>query len=74
MTGQTPTSTFSREFLRKALATASEERHALAMEQTGRLMEPLQQDTELTRLTQDLSQRIEVLTAEIHGRIVERTT
>ncbi len=74
MTGQAPTSTFSPEFLREALATASEERQALAIEQTGRLMELLQQNTELTRLTQDLSRRIEVLTAEIHGRIVERTT
>jgi hypothetical protein len=33
-------------------------------------MELLQQNTELTRLTQQLSQRIETLTAEVHRRLV----
>jgi len=55
---------------REALAAAGEERQALALKQTARLMELLQQNTELTRLTQELSQRIEMLTAEVHGRIV----
>jgi uncharacterized membrane protein len=55
---------------REALAAASEERQALAVKQAGQLLELLQQNTELTRLTQQLSQRIEALTADMHGRIV----
>src|SRR5712691_7846030 len=55
---------------REALAAASAERQALAMQQTAQIMELLQQNTELTRLTQELSQRIEVLTAEVHRRLV----
>jgi len=55
---------------REALAAASAERQALAMQQTAQIMELLQQNTELTRLTQELSQRIEVLAAEVHRRLV----
>jgi uncharacterized membrane protein len=55
---------------REALAAASEERQALAVTQAGQIMVLLQQNTELTRLTQELSQRIEALTTEMHGRIV----
>jgi hypothetical protein len=33
-------------------------------------LELLQQNTELTRLTQEMSQRIESLTAEMHGKLV----
>ena len=55
---------------REALSAASEERQALAVKQTAHIMVLLQQNTELTRLTQELSQRIEALTAEMHGRIM----
>ena len=55
---------------REALAHASEERQAIAMQQSGQILELLQQNTELTRLTQELSQRIETLTAELHRRLV----
>ena len=55
---------------REALAAASAERQTLAMQQAAQIMELLQQNTELTRLTQELSQRIEVLTAEVHRRLV----
>ena len=55
---------------REALATASMEHQALVTKQTVQLLELLQQNTELTRLTQEMSQRIESLTAEMHGRIV----
>ena len=55
---------------REALAAASEERQVLATKQTAQIMELLQQNTELTRLTQELSRRIEGLTSEMHGRIV----
>src|SRR5512139_2509652 len=47
---------------REALAAASAERQALAMQQTAQLLELLRQNTELTRLTQDMSRRIEALT------------
>jgi uncharacterized membrane protein len=55
---------------REALAAANEERQALAARQTTQLMQLLEQNTELTRLTQDLSQRIAALTSEIHDRLV----
>ncbi len=55
---------------REALAAASAERQALAEQQTRQIMALLEQNTELTRLTQELTKRIEGLTAEVHGRIV----
>jgi uncharacterized membrane protein len=55
---------------REALAAASMEHQALVMKQAAQLLELLQQNTKLTRLTQEMSQRIESLTAEMHGRIV----
>jgi uncharacterized membrane protein len=55
---------------REALAAASEERQTLALQQAAQLLELLQHNTELTQLTQQLSQRIEVLTAEVHRRLV----
>ena len=54
---------------REALAAASEERQRLAVQQTEQIMELLRQNTELTRLTQELSQRIEALTVEVHRRL-----
>lgn len=54
---------------REALALASQERELVAAEQTQKLMELVQQNTELTAMTRDLSQRIENLTAELHGRL-----
>jgi uncharacterized membrane protein len=53
---------------REALAAASLERQEVASRQGERLLELLQQNTELTRLTQQLSARIEELTGEIHRR------
>lgn len=55
---------------RENLAAASAERQTLAIQQAAQIMELLQQNTELTRLTQELSQRIEGLTAEVHRRLV----
>src|SRR5262249_55939420 len=55
---------------REALAEASEERQTLAAEYTTKIMELLEQNTKLTTLTQELSERIEKLTAEIHQTIV----
>ena len=59
---------------REAIAMASDQRMALAAQNTERLMELLQQNTELTELTRQLSQRIEVLTLEMHGKILREDT
>ena len=57
---------------REDLARASEERQALAVEQTTKLVELVQQNTEMTELIRNLSQRIEALTSEMHGRVVAK--
>jgi uncharacterized membrane protein len=56
---------------REALAMASEQRQALAAQETGQLLELLQQNTKLTEMVKDLSLRIETLTTEMHGRLVQ---
>ncbi|GFE59446.1 DUF1003 domain-containing protein [Geobacter sp. AOG2] len=56
---------------REALALASEQRETLAAHQACQIMELLQQNTQLTELVRDLSQRIEALTTEMHGKIVQ---
>ena len=53
---------------REALAAASLERQEVAARQGEQLLELLSQNTELTRLTQKLTARIEELTGEIHKR------
>ena len=55
---------------REALAQAAEQREALAGQELARMIELLRQNTELTELVRDLSQRIEKLTVEMHGRVV----
>ena len=55
---------------REALATANEQRQILAAQQTVQLLELIQQNTQLTELVKDLSQRIEGLTLEMHGKVV----
>ena len=52
---------------REALATVAEQRQIVAAQQSGQIMELLQQNTELTELVKGLSQRIETLTVEMHG-------
>ena len=42
------------------------------MKHSEQLMELMQQNTELTKMTQDLSKRIETLTAEIYGQVVAK--
>ena len=51
---------------REDLARASLERQMLAAEQTATLVDLLKQNTALTELTHQLSQRIEQLSAEMH--------
>jgi uncharacterized membrane protein len=55
---------------REALAQASDERQSLAAKQTAQMLALLEQNTRLTQMTQELSQRIAELTDQIHRRIV----
>jgi uncharacterized membrane protein len=55
---------------REALAAASAEQLALATQLATQIMALLEENTTLTRLTQQLTKRIEGLTVEVHGRIV----
>ena len=55
---------------REAIALASEQRQAFAAQQTEQIVELLRQNTKLTELTKELTQRIEVLTLEIHGKFL----
>ena len=55
---------------REALALANDQRLALAAQHSEQMIALLRQNTELTELTQQLSQRIEVLTREIHGKML----
>ena len=61
----------------KALAEADaqhrEELATAALAQNAQLIELLSQNTRLTQLTQELSQRIEALTNQIHRKVVEAT-
>lgn len=55
---------------REQLAAAAAERMAIAEQQTHQLLQLLEQNTALTSLTKELGQRIEVLTLEVHTRVV----
>jgi uncharacterized membrane protein len=55
---------------REDLARASIERQEVATKQAAHILELLQQNTRLTEITQELSRRIEELTAEIHRRVI----
>ena len=56
---------------REELARASEERQANAAHQTAAMVELLKQNTQMTELIKDLTQRIETLTVEMHGHVVQ---
>jgi uncharacterized membrane protein len=55
---------------REAIAVANEQHLELSAQQTAQVMVLLQKNTELTELIRDLSQRIETLTIEMHGKFV----
>lgn len=57
---------------REDLAHASEERQLLAAKQTAVMVDLLRQNTQLTELTKELSQRIEQLTVEMHDKVVQK--
>ncbi len=54
---------------REDLALASEQRQALAAEQSSLLVELMRQNTDLTEITRKLTERVEALTLEIHQRM-----
>ncbi|MEI7652435.1 MAG: DUF1003 domain-containing protein [Verrucomicrobiota bacterium] len=56
---------------REDLAKASEERQILAAKENAVLAELLKQNTQLTQITQKLTERIEALTEEMHRKVVE---
>lgn len=51
---------------REALALASEERELFVSKQSSELLELMEQNTRLTEITKELSERIESLTKQIH--------
>lgn len=55
---------------REAIATASAQREITAAEQTTRIVDLLEQNTQLTQLTRELGERIEALTREVHERMM----
>ena len=57
---------------REAIAAASHDRIEFATRQSAQLIELVEQNTRLTALTQELSERIEKLTAEVHAVVVAR--
>jgi uncharacterized membrane protein len=59
---------------REALAAASEQRQIIAAQQAAQLVELMKQNTELTELTRDLSERIEKMTSEMHGKVIARSS
>ncbi len=56
---------------REALADASEQRQLLAAKETEQLIALMNQNTQLTQLVKDLTQRIEALTIEMHSKVIK---
>lgn len=56
---------------REDLALASQEREVLAAQETARLLELMRQNTEITEMVQQLSQRIETLTNDLHRQLLK---
>ena len=59
---------------REALHSASEERAALAANQTALLVEMLRQNTQLTETVKALTEHVEALTVEVHKMVVNSGT
>ena len=58
---------------REALAVINAERQEIAAQTTVQMMALLQQNTELTTLTKQLSERIEMLAAELHQKLLQES-
>jgi len=57
---------------REDIAKASDERQALAAQQTILLVDMLQQNTQLTQTIKVLAERLEALTLEVHQKVLDR--
>nr|WP_314579295.1 DUF1003 domain-containing protein [uncultured Pseudomonas sp.] len=57
---------------REALAVANEERMARAAQNIAQMLELLEQNTRLTKLTKVLTERVEALTADMHKHFVKK--
>ena len=57
---------------REDLAHASEQRETLAAGQNANLLVLMRQNTELTEITKNLSERIQTLTEEVHRRLIAK--
>lgn len=57
---------------REALAIANTERQAQAAKNTEQLLALLEQNTRLTQMTKELTERIECLTSEMHRHFVRK--
>ena len=57
---------------REALAVANAERQAEAQNTSKQLLELLEQNTRLTAMTKQLTERIETLTCEMHAQFVRK--
>ncbi len=55
---------------REDLAAASAQRGVLAAQQTALLLDLMQQNTQLTEVTQKLTERIQTLTVEVHRQLL----
>lgn len=59
---------------REALASASEQRELFIRNQSAQLLEIMEQNTKLTEITKVLSERIELLTKEIHSKLLAKNS
>ena len=57
---------------REALAVANEERMSVAAQTTAQMLELLEQNTRLTEMTKVLTERVELLTADMHKHFVKK--
>ncbi|MBM3114980.1 DUF1003 domain-containing protein [Jeongeupia naejangsanensis] len=57
---------------REALAAANEQRQAIAAQNAAQMLELLQQNTKLTEFTKQLTERIELLTVEMHEHFMRK--
>jgi uncharacterized membrane protein len=57
---------------REDLAKASEQRELIAQQQSAQLIDLMKQNTALTEVTKELSERIEMLTREIHESLARK--
>lgn len=56
---------------REALAAAAEQRQLLASRQADQILKLIEENTRLTETTKDLTERMELLTREIHNNFIK---